>query len=92
MDSKNVLCQVTYLVNAQLVRVRSLPYPRENISPDELILVIGTTKTNRWAIAVNVHESAEAELAFVVRDSGARVWGEWSRSMGYEKCGPHVGK
>jgi hypothetical protein len=66
--------------------------PRENISPDELILVVGTIKTNRWAIAVNVHESVESEMAFVVRGSGAKVWGEWSKSVGYEKCGPHAGK
>jgi len=64
--------------------------PRENILWNELILVIGTTKTNQWAIAVNVHEEAEASLAFVVRGSGVRAWGEWSGTVGFEKCSPHV--
>jgi len=64
--------------------------PRENILWNELILVIGTTKTDRWAIAVNVHEEAEASLAFVVRGSGVRAWGEWSGTVGFEKCSPHA--
>jgi len=64
--------------------------PRENILWHELILVIGTTKTNRWAIAVNVHEESKASLAFVVRGSGLNAWGEWSGTMGFEKCSPHV--
>jgi len=62
---------------------------RENILWNELILVIGTTKTNRWAIAVNVHEENKASLAFVVRDTGVNAWGEWSGTVGFEKCSPH---
>lgn len=58
----------------------------------DLILVVGTTKTNRWEIAVNIHERDEAGLSFLVRDAGARIWGEWSKSVGYERSGPYVGK
>jgi hypothetical protein len=64
--------------------------PKENILWNELILVVGTTKTNRWAIAVSVHEQAEASLAFVVRGSGVSAWGEWAGTVGFDKCSPHV--
>jgi len=61
----------------------------ENIRWKELILVIGTTKTNRWAIAVSVHEEDKASLAFVVRGTGVNASGEWSGTVGFEKCSPH---
>ena len=67
-------------------------FSRENILWNELILVVGTTKTDRWAIAVNVHEQAEASLAFVVRGTGVNAWGEWAGTVGFDKCSPHVGK
>jgi len=60
--------------------------PKENLLWNDLILVSGTTKTNRWAIAVNVHKEQKVNLAFVVRGSGLNAWGEWSGKVGFEKC------
>jgi len=62
---------------------------RENILWNDLILVIGTTKTNRWAIAVNVHEEDKASLAFVVRGTGVNARAEWTGTVGFEKCSAH---
>jgi len=61
----------------------------ENIGWKELMLVFETTKTNRWAIAVNVHEENKASLAFVFRGTGVNAWGEWSGTVGFQKRIPH---
>ena len=43
-------------------------------------------------MAVNVHNVDNASLAFVFRGSGVNVSGEWTGTVGFEKCSPREGK
>jgi hypothetical protein len=58
-------------------------------SPESLILVHRTVKTDRWAIAVNTSSEVVRNLSFNIGSTvGATVWGQWSASSLISRRGP----
>ena len=59
----------------------------------QLILVVGTVKTNNWAIAVTSKKEIVEDLAFTISSlAGAKVWGEWSKNISVARSGPYMGE
>ena len=57
----------------------------------ELILVVGTVKTNNWAIAVTSKSETAENISFTISSvAKAEVWGEWSRQVCVARCGPYM--
>ena len=57
----------------------------------ELILVVGTVKTDNWAIAVTSDSETVEDISFKISSVGkAKVWGEWSRHLSVARCGPYM--
>jgi len=60
---------------------------------NQLILVVGTVKTNSWAIAVTSKNENIADLTFTISSLvKAKVWGEWSKNFSLARCGPYIGQ
>jgi len=58
-------------------------------SPESLILVHRTVKTDRWAIAVNTSSEVVKNLSFNIASTiGATLWGQWSDSSLISRHGP----
>lgn len=59
----------------------------------QLILVVGTVKTNSWAIAVTSENEIVEDLSFTVSSPvEAKVWGEWSQKLSVARSGPYMRK
>ena len=57
----------------------------------ELILVVDTVKTNNWAIAVTSKSENVKNIPFTITSMvKAKVWGEWSRHVSVDRCGPDM--
>ena len=57
----------------------------------QLILVVGTVKTNNWAIAVTSKRETVENISFSIFSvAKAKVWGEWSQHLSVARCGPYM--
>jgi hypothetical protein len=56
------------------------------------MLVTSTTKTDRWAIAVNTSSEVIKDVSFNIASVGGTLWGEWSTSSLISRIGPVLGK
>jgi len=57
----------------------------------QLILVVGTVKTNNWAIAVTSKREFVENVAFTISSlAEAKVWGKWSENLSVTRCGPYM--
>jgi hypothetical protein len=55
----------------------------------QLILVVGTLKTDHWAIAVTSHNEVAEHISFTVSSAaGTTLWGKWSKSVAVSRSGP----
>jgi len=64
---------------------------RHDFKLKQLILVVGTVKTNSWAIAVTSKSEIVENLTFTVSSLvKAKVWGEWSKNFSVARCGPFM--
>ena len=64
---------------------------RHNFKLKELILVVGTVKTNNWAIAVTSKSGTAENISFTISSvAKAKVWGEWSGHLSVARCGPYM--
>jgi len=61
---------------------------RYQFSRESLRLVTRTTKTDRWAIAVNTSSEVVKDVSFNIASVGASLWGEWSTSSLISRSGP----
>jgi hypothetical protein len=57
-------------------------------SRESLMLVTSTTKTDRWAIAVNTSSEVIKDVSFNIASVGGTLWGEWSTSSLISRIGP----
>jgi hypothetical protein len=66
---------------------------RHDFKLKQLILVIGTVKTNSWAIAVTSKSETVENLSFNISSlAKAKVWGEWSKNISVTRSGPYMGE
>ena len=66
---------------------------RHDFKLKQLILVVGTVKTNSWAIAVTSKSEIVENLAFTVSSlAEAKIWGEWCKNLSVARCGPYTGE
>jgi len=64
---------------------------RHDFKSRQLILVVGTVKTNSWAIAVTSKSEIVENLSFTISSvAKAKVWGKWSRNLSVTRCGPYM--
>jgi len=64
-------------------------YKKEDFTDADLILVVGTIKTDNWAIAVNSNADTNANISFNVPGAAnLNVWGQWSSGAAISRCGP----
>jgi hypothetical protein len=63
---------------------------RYQFSQESLMLVTRTTKTDRWAIAVNTSSEVVKDVSFNIASEvvDANLWGEWSTSSLISRSGP----
>jgi len=67
---------------------------RYQFSQESLMLVTRTTKTDRWAIAVNTSSEVVKDVSFNIASEvvDANLWGEWSTSSLISRSGPVPGE
>jgi hypothetical protein len=66
---------------------------RHGFKLKQLILVVGTVKTNSWAIAVTSENEIVEDLSFTVSSPvEAKIWGEWSQKLSVARSGPYMRK
>jgi len=64
---------------------------RHDFRLKQLILVVGTVKTNNWAIAVTSKSEIVESVTFTISSvAKAKVWGAWSRHLSVARCGPYM--
>ena len=66
---------------------------RYQFTPESVLLVTRTVKTDHWAIAVNTQSTDVKNLTFTVSSvAKATLWGQWSQSALISRSGPTLGK
>jgi len=89
MDRERIRQEVTLLQALHLFF--SHRFSRHDFTLKQLILVVGTLKTDRWAIAVTSENEVVEHMAFTVSSAvSATLWGRWSKNLSVSRSGPYL--
>jgi hypothetical protein len=93
MDRKRIRHKICAFSNRSLFNFSV--FFRHDFKLKQLVLVVGTGKTNSWAIACAVASDSEIveNLTFTISlVTKAKVWGKWSKNLSVSRCGLYMGE